>query len=61
MELFSMTGLFLTKGNRPPYDVHPADGTFVMVSPIMSEASSRPQINVVLNRFEEVKARVPGP
>ena len=46
---------FFTAGRD--YDITPDGERFVVVLP--SEESSQPQINVVLNWFEELKARVP--
>jgi hypothetical protein len=66
-ELFALSGTFQVGADNniaPLYDVTP-DGTgFVFVQPAIqtrSEEQSVPQINVVLNWFEELKERVPVP
>ncbi len=56
-ELFSTlpyraVGFFVTE-----YDVHPDGERFIMIK--QGIEGSRPQINVVLNWFEELKERVP--
>ncbi len=45
------------------YDITPNGEQFVMVFPAdeVDDGPSRPQINVVLNWFEELKERVPVP
>ena len=46
------------------YDIHPDGERFLMVFPaelVDSSEISRPQINIVLNWFEELKERVPVP
>jgi len=55
---------FLTFGSRRDYDIEPSGERFVMVFPAdldNLEEAARPQINIVLNWFEELKERVPVP
>ena len=42
------------------YDIIPDDERFLMVFP-RGDAAERPQINIVLNWFEELKERAPVP
>ena len=47
-------------GNLQNYDVHPDGERFLMIKPMEStDGAVIPQINVVLNWFEELKVRVP--
>ncbi len=58
VELFE--GEYAAGNNLITYDIHPDGDRFLMVAPGEAETiSSLPQINVVLNWSEEVKARVP--
>ncbi len=61
-ELFPVAG-FRMSGNVSGYDIDGAGEGFIMVSEgeISDGSSSRPQINIVLNWFEELKERVPIP
>ncbi len=55
---------YLTTGEGRTYDVSPDGQRFLAVNTIPLQADgdvSPPQINVVLNWFEELKARVPVP
>jgi len=45
--------------STPSYDIAPDGSRFLMLKPIEDESGTRPQINVVLNWFEELTARVP--
>ena len=40
------------------FHISPDDERFLMVAPILSEATSRPSIRVVTHWFEELKGRV---
>ena len=66
-ELFAYTGLFQADrdtGIAPLWDVTPDGTRFVFVQPAAqteSEEQTGPQINIVLNWFEELKERVPVP
>ena len=50
-------------GGSPSYDVSPTDGRFLMIKDVddATELSDMPDLVVVLNWFEELKARVPLP
>jgi eukaryotic-like serine/threonine-protein kinase len=48
-----------TAASFPSYDVSPDGQRFLMLKPVESQASAPTQINVVLNWFEELKAKVP--
>ena len=51
---------FIVVGSYRDYDITPDGRQFLMVFPAtQAESSARPQINIVLNWFEELKARVP--
>jgi len=56
--LFEGEYLLDANGNAN-YDVFPDGTRFVMIE--AGEESARPQINIVLNWFEELKERVPVP
>ena len=44
------------------YDIMPSGEQFIMVFPSnFTESGERPQINIVLNWFEELRERVPVP
>jgi len=45
--------------NLPFYNVSPDGQRFLMRKPVESQASAPTQINIVLNWFEELKAKVP--
>ncbi len=43
------------------YDVMPDGQRFLITIPTEQTETARPQINIVLNSFEELKERVPVP
>ena len=45
--------------SRGEYDISPDGKRFLMIKPVDPEESPPTQINVVLNWFEELKAKVP--
>ena len=57
-------GFMFFRGNRD-FDITPNGERFLMVFPETTDSDSgeptRPQINIVLNWFEELKERVPVP
>ncbi len=55
---------YSTRGDGRTYDVAPDGQRFLAITsvPLETDADvSRPQINIVLNWFEELKERVPVP
>ena len=61
-ELFPVGGVLRTSGNATAYDIDVSGERFIMVSQAETpDGSSSQRINVVLNWFEELKARVPVP
>ena len=49
-----------TSASFPFYDVSPDGERFLMLKPVESQATAPTTINIVLNWFEELKARVPA-
>jgi serine/threonine-protein kinase len=57
--LFRFAGLIRMSGTAAAYDIHP-DGQRFMVTEGKSRFNERPQINVVLNWFDELRRVVPS-
>jgi len=61
--LFDVPDLLSVNGAPRMFDIHPDGQQFLMIkgSSVTSENPLGPQINVVLNWFEELKRLVPSP
>jgi serine/threonine-protein kinase len=57
-QLLSLPTQFINTGSNRNYDVSSDGKRFLMILPA-NEATSRPQIHIVLNWFEELKQKVP--